>query len=207
VVAELVLSGQHQAHNDDSAQAAWFDQPDETIGYYPDMSDGSLPLSAVCLRLAGEVGQATLSRIAAGGVSAQADLDQHVATVRTAIDRCGPATGRQAKAVARQAAIDARVGAAAGSGLGDLLSASTRGCPDEPFVADARTPEPSPPLPLLLHYICGFVEEAVTRDWWPAGDAASAPIDFESMRIAAVCKLISAAEGEAELHPDLFPRL
>jgi Family of unknown function (DUF6401) len=171
------------------------------------MSDASPQLSAVCLRLAGEVGQATLNRIATGGASAQADLDQHVATVRTALDRCGPATGRQAKSVARQAAVDARVGADACSGLGDLLSASTRGCPDVPFVGDASAPEPGLPLPLLLHYVCGFVEEAVTRDWWPGADAESAPIDWESMRIAAVCKLISAAEREAELHPDLYPRL
>jgi hypothetical protein len=170
------------------------------------MSDTPPPLSAVCLRLAGEVGQAMLNRIAADGVSGQADLDQHVATVRTAIAGCGPAPARQAKAAARQGAVDARVGAAACSGLGDLLSASTRGCPDMPFVSDASTPELSPPLRLLLHYVNGFVEEAVTRDWWPAADAASTPIDWESMRIAAVCKLISAAEGEAELHPDLYPQ-
>jgi hypothetical protein len=162
-----------------------------------------LPLSAVGLRLAGEIGQATLNRVAADGAAVRADLDQHVAAVRAAITECQSARGREASAVARHAAVDARVGPGACTGLGELLSATTRGCPDVPFVADACSREPSPPLPLLLHYLCGFVEEAVTRDWWPAGDRDSLPIDWESMRIAAVCTLISAAEAESGLDPDL----
>jgi hypothetical protein len=164
------------------------------------------PLSAVGLRLAGEVGQATLNRIAAGGAAVQADLDQHVAAVRAAITECESARGREASAAALHAAVDARIGPSARTGLGELLSATTRPCPDVPFVADACSREPSPPLPLLTHYLCGFVEEAVTRDWWPAGDRDRLPIDWESMRIAAVCKLISAAEAESELDPDLDKR-
>jgi hypothetical protein len=162
------------------------------------------PLSAVGLRLAGEVGQATLLRVAAEGAAIQADLDQHIAAVRAAITECLAAHGREASAIERHAAVDARVGSSAGTGLGELLSATTKPCPDVPFVADARTREPSPPLGLLLHYLCGFVEEAVTRDWWPATDRDSLPIDWESMRIAAVCTLISAAEAESELNPDLY---
>jgi hypothetical protein len=164
------------------------------------------PLSAVGLRLAGEVGQATLIRVAAGGAAVQADLDQHVAAVRAAITECQAAHGREASAIERHAAVDARVGSGAGTGLSELLSATTKASPDVPFVADACSREPSPPLPLLLHYLCGFVEEAVTRDWWPAGDRDSQPVDWESMRIAAVCKLISAAEAESESHPDLRGR-
>jgi Family of unknown function (DUF6401) len=164
------------------------------------------PLSAAGLRLAGEVGQATLNRVAADGAAVQADLDQHVAAVRAVMTECQSARGREASAVARHAAVDARVGPSACSGLGELLSATTRGCPDVPFVADACSREPSPPLALLLHYLCGFVEGAVTRDWWPAADRDSLPVDWESMRIAAVCKLISAAEAESELDPDLHKR-
>ncbi len=164
------------------------------------------PLSAVGLRLAGQVGQATLNRITTDGAAVQADLDQHVAAVRAAIAECESARGRETSATALHGAVDARVGPSARSGLGELLSATTRTCPDAPFVADACSHEPSPPLALLLHYLCGFVEEAVTRDWWPADDRDSLPIDWESMRIAAVCKLISAAEAESELDPDLHKR-
>jgi hypothetical protein len=42
------------------------------------------------------------------------------------------------------------------------------------------------------------MEEAVTRDWWPEPDTDP---DWESMRIAAVCQLISQAEA-AELDAD-----
>jgi hypothetical protein len=164
------------------------------------------PLSAVGLRLAVEVGQATLKRVAADGAAEQADLDQHVAAVRAAIADCESARGREAGAVARHAAVDARVGPSACTGLGELLSATTRSCPDVPFVADASSREPIPPLALLLHYLCAFVEEAVTADWWPAGDPDGSPIDWESMRIAAVCTLISAAEAESGLDPDLHSR-
>jgi hypothetical protein len=173
--------------------------------YYHYMPDPR-PLSAVGLRLAGEVGQATLSRVVTESAAVRADLDQHVAAVRAAITECQSARGREASAVARHAAVDARVGPTACAGLGELLSATTRACPDVPFVADACSQEPSPPLPLLLHYLCGFVEEAVTRDWWPAAGRDSLPIDWESMRIAAVCMLISAAEAESDLGPDLHSR-
>jgi Family of unknown function (DUF6401) len=171
--------------------------------YYRDMSDVPPSLSAVALRLAGEVGQATLNQIATGPVATVADLDQHITAVREAVSESESARGRRAGAVARRAAVDARIGPVGNSGLGELLSATARDCPDVPFVGEAHSFAPGPPLALLLHYVCGFVEEAVTRDWWPADDQADAPVDWESMRIAAVCTLISAAEAEAELHPDL----
>lgn len=75
------------------------------------------------------------------------------------------------------------------------------------------------PLRLLLHYACGFVEAAVSGDWWP-GDLALAPgeptaaatgpggvppsgIDWPSMRMAAICHLVSIAEAAADVPPGL----
>jgi hypothetical protein len=165
------------------------------------MFDKSPALSAVSLRLAGEVGQRTLDQVAGSAVS-RAELDQHVAAIREAIADYPMAGERRAAAVAGRAAVDARVGGAGCSGLGELLSTLVRSCPDVPFVADTRSPEANPPLPLLLHYLCGFIEEAVTRDWWPYDETDAGP-DWESTRIAAACHLISQAEAAAELHPDL----
>jgi Family of unknown function (DUF6401) len=160
-------------------------------------------LSAVSLRLAGEVGQYTLDRVAAGDPALQAELDQHVAAVRAAIAEYPMDGERRNAAIAGRAAVDARVGEAGCQGLGDLLSAMVGSCPDVPFVRDARRSEESVPLVLLLHYVCGFLEEAVTGDWWPDGDDEQADPDWESMRVAAVLELISQVEAAAELHPDL----
>ncbi len=74
-------------------------------------------------------------------------------------------------------------------------------CPDVPFVSDARQAEATVPVSLLLHYACGFVEAAVSDDWWPAESADAT--DWVSLRLAAVCELIIQAEAAAELHPDL----
>jgi hypothetical protein len=167
------------------------------------MPEKSARLSAVSLRLAGEVGQRALDHVAASGAAAKAELDQHICAVRAAIAEYPMAGERQAAAISGRAAVDARVGAAGYPGLGDLLSAFARSCPDVPFVGDASSPEETVPLAPLLHYLCGFIEEAVTRDWWPGPDP-DAP-DWESYRIAAVCQLISLAEAAAELHPDLHP--
>jgi len=165
------------------------------------MSDTPRALSAVSLRLAGEVGQATLDRVRAAEAGAQADLDQHVAAVRAALADSAGAHGRRAAAVAMRAAVDARVGAAGRNGLGELLSAISQNCPDVPFADRADETGPSLPLVLLLHYACGFMEEAVTGDWWPATDAQAEP-DWESIRLAAVCLLISQAEDAADARPD-----
>src|ERR1700722_9185686 len=123
------------------------------------MSEKSARLSAVSLRLAGEVGQRARDHVAA------------------------------------------RVCAAGCPGLGDLLSVIARSCPDVPFVADASSPEESVPLALLLHYLCGFIEEAVTRDWWPEPDPAEP--DWESLRIGGGLPPVFPGPGAAELHPDL----
>jgi hypothetical protein len=163
------------------------------------MPDKSLGLSAVSLRLAGEVGQRTLDWVAATGSAARADLDQHVAAVRAAIADYPMAGERQTAAIAGRAAVDARVGAVGRPGLGELLSATVRSCPDVQFAPDGSSPRKCVPLVLLLHYACGFMEQAVTRDWWPEPDADP---DWESRRIAAVCQLISQAEAAAELDPD-----
>jgi hypothetical protein len=74
-------------------------------------------------------------------------------------------------------------------------------CPDVPFVSDALQTEAIVPVTLLLHYASGFVEAAVRSDWWP-GECADAD-DWTSLRLAAICQLISQAEAAAELHPDL----
>jgi hypothetical protein len=57
-------------------------------------------------------------------------------------------------------------------------------------------------MQLLLHYACGFVEAAVRDDWWP-GDIANGEVDWACLRLAAICRLVSQAEADAELHPDL----
>jgi hypothetical protein len=74
-------------------------------------------------------------------------------------------------------------------------------CPDVPFVADALEAEATVPIKLLLHYASGFVDAAVSSGWWPAESADAS--DWTSLRLAAVCYLISKAEAAADLHPDL----
>lgn len=69
---------------------------------------------------------------------------------------------------------------------------------DNPWQADAP-----PPLRLLLHYACGFIEDAVRADWWPANPAVGYQIEWQAMRLAAVCRLVWHAEATAALPPDL----
>lgn len=180
-----------------------------------------VPLSTVSLRLAGEVGQAALDWTGASGAGGTADLDQHIAAVKAAL------AGREQAAVtgARRAGVAAGVarrpgttgnsgrGAIPGTGHGAAPAGTGRSatpgpgsqelnCPDVPFVADALAAEGVVPLRLLLHYACGFIEAVVGADWWPGESDCDTP-DWESMRLAAVCHLISRAEAAAELHPDL----
>ena len=139
-------------------------------------------LSPAALRLAGHVGQTALDRIAAGGVAIVAQLDQHVAAVRAELAACSGAR---------------RSGAAAAGapGPGDAT------CPDVPFVASALHAEAAAPLELLLHYTCGFVRAALRDGWTPAASADAD--DWVSLRLAAICQLISQAEAAASAHPDL----
>jgi len=155
-------------------------------------------MSAVALRVAGEAGQRALGRIAAGDAGGRADFDQHVAAVRDALADCATVPGGPVAAATARGTADARVGAADCGGLSGLLITLMGSCPDVPFTAAARDREAIPPLALLLRYVCGFIEEAVSQDWWPAADPQAAP-DWESMRLAAACQLISQAEQAAEL--------
>jgi hypothetical protein len=49
---------------------------------------------------------------------------------------------------------------------------------------------------MLLEYAQGFVEAAVARGWWPPHRRAGAPagLDWESLRLAAVCRLVVEAQ-------------
>ncbi len=150
------------------------------------MPDSTATLSAAILRLAGEVGYATLDWLETGPTGASAELDQHVAAVRAELERCQ----------------QARAGGGRTRGVRSARRPAMAGVPDVPFAATAMQAEPTVPLELLLHYACGFVEAAVRDDWWP-GDIANGDIDFACLRLAALCRLISQAEANAELHPDL----
>jgi Family of unknown function (DUF6401) len=173
------------------------------------MPDSAATLSAAILRLAGEVGYATLDWLAAAPPAASAELDQHVAAVRADLARCqrpggkgrpgrGTPTPSMRRAVARRDAAADR----APGGPGEVGPASDPACPDVPFAASPLQAEPVLPLTLLLHYVCGLVEAAVRDDWWP-GDVANGEVDWACLRLAALCKLISQTEADAELHPDL----
>jgi hypothetical protein len=74
-------------------------------------------------------------------------------------------------------------------------------CPDVPFASSALQQAPVLPRLLLLHYACGFVEAAVSSDWRPS--LTRRGTDWESMRLAAICHLVTEAEAAAALHPDL----
>lgn len=52
---------------------------------------------------------------------------------------------------------------------------------------------------MLLEYAQGFLEAAVARGWWPPHRRAGAPggldgPDWESLRLAAVCRLVMEAQ-------------
>ncbi|MGB6458306.1 MAG: hypothetical protein WBH47_27860, partial [Streptosporangiaceae bacterium] len=72
--------------------------------------ESSVPLSAVGLRLADEVGQRVLDWVAAGDLSASAALDQHVAAIRTALAGCQPADPAAARLAGQQTGRAARSG-------------------------------------------------------------------------------------------------
>jgi Family of unknown function (DUF6401) len=183
------------------------------------MPDSTATLSAAILRLAGEVGYATLDWLLSAPAAATADLDQHVAEVRAALARCQRPSGRgragrraQAASIRRAIAWHGAAPRAGGAAPAVAQAApddpgrnalgAELTCPDVPFAATALAAEPVVPMQLLLHYACGFVEAAVRDDWWP-GDIANGEIDWACLRLAAICRLVSQAEADAELHPDL----
>jgi len=155
-----------------------------------------VPLSAVALRLTDEVGQAVLDWVAGGDLSASAALDQHVAAVRGELAACRPESPGSARLAGE--AAGQRVRPASGDPASPVAA-----CPDTPFADSAWYADATPPLRLLLHYACGFVEAVVRADWWPGETAATGLVDFEALRLAAVCRLVSQAESAAALPPDL----
>jgi hypothetical protein len=183
----------------------------------------AIPLSAVGLRLTDEVGQAVLNGVAAGDLALSAALDQHVAAVRAALAACPPdepGSARQAGQAAHEAARSqaarsqatrphhARQHPAARSNQVSPHSVtpatSELACPDAPITDSAWHCDPALPLPLLLHYACGFVEAAVRADWWPGDDdTATDAVGFECVRLAAVCRLVRQAEAAASVPPGL----
>ena len=176
-------------------------------------------MSAVTLRLTDEVGQAALDRVAAGDLAAAAELDQHVAAVRAELAACWPDQPPAAR-LAGQSAVRAgwppparphharrtqaardTAGAAAAAPAG--TATATAVCPDVPFADNPWQADAPPATLLLLHYACGFVEAAVRADWWPASPAVGYQIEWQALRLAAVCRLIRYAEATAALPPDL----
>jgi len=169
--------------------------------------DAAVPLSAVSLRLTDEVGQAVLDWVAAGDLALSSALDQHVAAVRAALAACPPGELGSAWQAGQAAHQEARPRAARTRAA---RSQPTRphpaqvACPDVPFAASPWHADVAPPLRLLLHYACGFIEAAVRADWWPGEDeSATDAADFESVRLAAVCRLVRQAEAAAALPPGL----
>lgn len=133
------------------------------------------------LRMAGEFGQAALDRLA--GISGSvAWLDQHVAAVVAALAPREGDAGLEEQIDWPLAGSGAhRTGAPRGTGsqARDNLS-----------------------LDALLHYACGFLEAAIGRGWRPS-QRADGPVDWESMRLAAVCQLVSQAQAALPAHPDV----
>jgi Family of unknown function (DUF6401) len=174
------------------------------------MTEHPVQLSAVALRLVGHVGQTVLNRMTDADV---ARLDQHVAAIRAHLTACRPpvlasaqraglAAGRTYAAQRTSGASAARPSylAVADATVARIDTAAV--CPDVPFVGSALAADAVLPIRLLLHYACGFIEAAVISDWWPS-ESGRHGIDWESMRLAAICRLISQAEAAADLHPDL----
>jgi hypothetical protein len=186
--------------------------------------EAAFPLSAVGLRLTDEVGQQVLDWVASGDLALSATLDQHVAAVRAELAGCPPDDLGSAWRAGQAAHLEARTratrgrptrphharryGAArpdSGRGPGAVAAATAEvACPDAPFAANPWHANAALPVRPLLRYACGFVEAAVRADWWPGqNDTATDTADFESVRLAAICRLVRQAEAAAALPPDL----
>jgi hypothetical protein len=174
-------------------------------------------LSAVALRLTDEVGQAVLDRISTGDLGGAAELDQHVTAVRADVALCGPDQPSAARLAGENAAFTGwprparphharRPRAAPGTPVTATPAGSatvTAACPDVPFADNPWQADSALAVGLLLHYACGFVEAAVRDDWWPANPAVGYEIEWQALRLAAICRLIRDAEATSALHPDL----
>jgi Family of unknown function (DUF6401) len=85
----------------------------------------------------------------------------------------------------------------------DGTATGTTACPDVPFADNPWHADEPLAIGLLLHYACGFIETAVGADWWPANPAVGYQIEWQALRLAAVCRLIRHAEATAALPPGL----
>ncbi len=83
------------------------------------------------------------------------------------------------------------------------VATATAACPDVPFADNPWHDDAPLAIRTLLHYACGFVDEAVRDDWWPANPAVGYQIEWQALRVAAVCRLIRYTETTAALPPDL----
>jgi hypothetical protein len=180
-----------------SARADWYRQP---VPYHDISRSFSrlATLPAVGLRLASEIGTAALEQVAKSGPTALAELDQHLTAVRTAIIDSEVRYRPTAAATAR-AVTDARIGPVPAA---ELDGASERRL-DVPNASEAATADSSLAMELLQHYACGFLEEAVAGGWWPARQTAASRLDWQSVRLAALCRLINVAEAATQIPPDL----
>jgi Family of unknown function (DUF6401) len=176
--------------------------------------EAAFSLSAAGLRLTDEVGQAVLDWVAAGDLALSSALDQHVAAVRAALAACPPDELGSAWQAGQAAHQETRSRAARSQptrphharryDAADTPAIAEVACPDAPFADSPWYASAALPLRLLLHYACGFVEAAVRADWWPGeNESATDAADFESVRLAAVCRLVRQAEAAAALPPDL----
>jgi hypothetical protein len=136
----------------------------------------STELSGISLQLAGAIGAAGLS-MAAGVPGMLAAVDQHAAEVRDALTASGRGLlgGRLRVDEADRALGSAGLrpeGHGPDWGVG---SAGGRG----------------PGVRVLLGYARGFVEAAMGRGWLPVPGPTT---DWESLRLAAVCQLLTQSQ-------------
>jgi hypothetical protein len=170
----------------------------------------SRDISDIALRLAGLIGQSTLDQLGRDA-AAVAVLDQHIAAVHAALARARtphpPASPANALPLDPAALDPAALDSAA------LDSAALDPAALGPAALDPDGPGSLADLPQLrgtapagpgelLQYACGFLEASVATGWQPAL-SPDEPADWRSLRLAAVCELITQAQLAADVHPDL----
>jgi hypothetical protein len=161
----------------------------------------SRDISDIALRLAGLIGQSTLDRMGTDP-AAVAVLDQHIAAVHAALARArsprpaAPAADALTLGVLDSGALDS--GALGPDGRGPAFAGVTGPVPDDPDLCVTAPVGPGE----LLQYACGFLEASVGTGWQPAL-SDDEPADWRSLRLAAVCELITQARLAADVHPDL----
>jgi hypothetical protein len=180
----------------------------------------SRDISDIALRLAGLIGQSTLDQLGRDA-AAVAVLDQHIAAVHAALARARtphpPASPADALPL-DPAALDSAALDSAAFDPAALASAALDPAGLDPAALDSAALDPDGPGSLadlpqlcgtapagpgeLLQYACGFLEASVATGWQPAL-SPDEPADWRSLRLAAVCELITQAQLAADVHPDL----